>query len=184
MDPISMLITGGLTAASMFMSISGSQEAAKAAKQQAALSSQNAGLEMQVDEQRRQMMEISAKRQMTEQLRNIQRARSMSLSTETSQGAQFGSVVGGAQGAISGQGNFNLAGINQSLAIGRNIFGLNESIDRNKIQIAALGGQVAEGQGEMAFGQALGSAIPALSNLGTAGVNAGIGAFKSLAAGF
>lgn len=171
MDPVSMLITGGLTAASLFSSILGGNKAAEASQRQAGLSAANANLEMQVDQQRQQMMEINAKRQQTQDLRNIQRARSMAISSEVAQGAQFGSVVGGAQGGISGQGNTNLMGVQQSLAIGRNIFGLNQQIDTNKIGIAQAGGDIATGQGEMAFGQALGSSITPLSNLGIAGVN-------------
>jgi hypothetical protein len=172
------MITGGLTAASMVMSYLGGSKASEAAKQQSQLSAANAGLEMQVDQQRQAMMEINAKRQMTEVTRNMQRARAMSLASETSQGAQFGSISGGAQGAVSGQGNFNLAGIDAGLTIGRNIFGLNQQIDQNKIGMAQLGGDIATGQGMMAFGGALGNSITPLSNLGIAGANGAMKGFN------
>lgn len=171
MDPISMLITGGLTAASMTMSILGGNKAAEAQQQQAALSSRNAQYEMQIDQQRRQMMELDAQRKQMEVVRNAQRARSMALSSQTNQGAQFGSVRGGSLGQISGQTGINTLAISQDLGIGENIFGLNQQIDQNKIQMAALGGQVASGQGEMMFGSALGSATSSLSNMGIAGAN-------------
>lgn len=178
-----MLVTGGLTAASMFMQWQGGQKAAQASQQQAQLSAQNAGFEMQIDQQRRQAMELDAQRKSMDVIRNAQRARATALSNAAGSGSQFGSGLQGGYGQISGQSGFNLLGINQNRMIGENIFGLNQQIDQNKMQIASLGGTLASAEGEMGFGKSLGGAIGPLSNLGIAGVNAGISSGKSIFGG-
>jgi len=171
MDPISLLISGGMTVASLGMSLFGSNKAAQASQQQAALSGQNAQYEMQVDQQRQQAMELDAKRKQTEVTRNMMRARSLALNTATNQGAQQGSALGGAYGQISGSTGRNTLGIGQDLSIGENIFGLNQKIDQNKVQMASLGGDIASGEGMMSFGRALGQSTGPLSNMGIAGFN-------------
>lgn len=178
-----MLITGGLTAASMAMQLFGGQKAASASKQQAQLSSQNAQYEMQIDQQRRQAMELDAQRKSIDVVRNAQRARSIALTDAASSGSQFGSGLQGGYGQIAGQSGFNLLGINQNRQIGESIFGYNQQIDLNKIRMASLGSQIASGEGEMSLGKSLGSSIGPLSNLGIAGANAGGKVGSSLLSG-
>jgi hypothetical protein len=143
MDPLTL----GMTLAGLGTSIFGTISGMGAANQSSALAQQNAGLEMQVNSQRKQAMEVDARRRQLDVVRNNQRARSMAQTTATSEGAQFGSGLQGAYGQISGQAGFNLQGINQNLAIGRNIFGLDTQISQNKIQMAGLEGQQATDQG-------------------------------------
>src|SRR5690349_12770116 len=83
------------------------------------------GLEQQTEAQRFAAMELDARRQSLEAIRQGQRARALGLTAATQQGAGFGSGLQGGYGQISGQTNQNLLGVGQNLEIGRNIFGIN-----------------------------------------------------------
>lgn len=104
------------------------------------------GLEAQAEAQRKQMMELNARRSALQVVRNQQRARSMAVSTSTQQGAQFGSGVQGAYGQISGQSGVGLLGINQQLQAGENLFGINSQIMQQRQQYAQFGSQAYTGQ--------------------------------------
>ena len=129
------IVGAGLTAV-------GGIGAAKSAKRQAQIQQQMIQTEMQIEAQRRQAMEIDAARKRLEAIRAGQFARSMALTTATSQGAGGGSGLQGAFGGVSGQTGFNLLGIFQNLEIGRNIFDLNQQLSQQKI---ALAGEQAKG---------------------------------------
>src|SRR5580765_2900382 len=77
----------------------GAFEQYSAAKKQADISRQEIGVEQQQEAVRRQAMGLQFQRQSMQNLRQTQLARSMALSTATSQGAQFGS---GLQGGLAG----------------------------------------------------------------------------------
>jgi len=158
MDPI----TGGLAAVGLISSIFGGIEKYDAAKQTAAAQSQIAGLETQQDAVRRQAMEVGARRQQMEVLRNQQRARSLALNNATSQGAQFGSGLQGGYGQIEGQSGVNLLGISQNLQAGEQMFGLNAQINTQKMNIAGASSTAAMGAGFSSLGSGI------LGNLGIA----------------
>lgn len=111
-----------------------------------------AALERQAEEQRHKAMVLQARRQSTEIMRNQQRANAMALNAATNQGAQLGTGLQGGYGQISGQTATNLAGVNQNLEIGNNMFEINKQISNSKMQIAQLGGEAAMWQGVSSLG--------------------------------
>lgn len=127
------------------------------AQNQANASMEIANLDKQVNAQRQQQMVLTANRQQLQVIRNSQLARSMALTSASGQGAQFGSGLAGGYGQISGDTNTNLLGIHQNLAIGQNIFGLDNKIDDQKILLAQYGADMAKLQGKAAAGAGLAS---------------------------
>jgi hypothetical protein len=95
----------------------------------------------------RQAMETDARRSNLEQIRNEQRARSISLATGVAQGGSGyvsgSSARGGAYGGISGQGGTNLLANQQSLLTGENVFAANANISQSNIQMNNLQTQYA-----------------------------------------
>lgn len=102
------------------------------------INNQITAFETQVEGQRKQAMELDARRKQLEVIRNQQRYRAVALTNATAQGARQGSGLQGGYGQISGQSGFNLLGIQQNLQIGQNIFGLNSQITGQKQQYADL----------------------------------------------
>jgi hypothetical protein len=162
MDPVTI----GLTVAGFATSILGTMSASSDAKQISGYEQQNAGLEMQVNAQRKNAMEIDARRRQLDTVRNAQRSRHAAVATVQGQtGSTQGTGLQGAQAQLSGQGNFNLQGINQNLEIGRNIFGLDTSISQNKIAIAGLQGSQGTAQGIAAIGGDISRSATSLGNI-------------------
>lgn len=128
-----------------------------------------AELEAKIEAQRKQAMELDARRRSIEVVRNQQRASALGLTAATAQGAQSAGVAGsgyyGGQAQVLGQSNFNLLGISQNLEIGRNIFDLNAKISKEKMNIADSQTLTALGQGLMGFGGALTGNLDKLGNL-------------------
>lgn len=127
----------------------------KGAEAQNAAQKEITKLEFQSEAQRFQAMELDAKRRQMEVIRNQQRARSLGLTAATSQGASKGSGLQGAFGQISGASGVNLSGIQQNLAIGRNIFEINRGISDQRLAYAAGGDIINQGQGVIAQGAAM-----------------------------
>lgn len=96
------------------------------------------GLEQGNEAQRRQAMEIDARRNQLEIIRNQQRGRALALTAATAQGASRGSGLQGGYGQISGQTGVNLLGIQQNLQVGRNIFDNNAAISAQRLGMADL----------------------------------------------
>jgi len=115
---------------------------------------------------RQQAMELQAKRQSMELLRQQQRARATSLATTTAQGAAQGSGLPGAYGQTSGAVGNNLLGIQQSVGFSNTMFGINSSISQDRIAYAGAQGNFAAGQGLSSLGGALLSSASALGNIG------------------
>lgn len=134
------------------MSLFGSDKAVGVAKQEAGVSSEIAGLEGQVNAQRQQQMVLQSNRQQLQTIRQSQIARSMALTSATNQGAQFGTGLQGGLGQIQGDTDTNLLNNNQNLQIGQNIFGIDSQISQKRMQLAALGGNMASAQGYSALG--------------------------------
>lgn len=115
-----------------------------ASQQSIAASNQSYGInqniitsEQGVEQQKQNAMELDARRQQMEIIRNQQRGRALSLATGVAQGGGGfvggSSARGGAYGQISGQTGVNLLGVQQQLEVGRNIFGLNTNISNQRI---------------------------------------------------
>jgi hypothetical protein len=161
MDPVSLALGIGGLAASAF----GGFSAAGVSSQIAQVSSNEVNTEQQINNQKQQAMEISSRRQQTENLRNTQRARSQATEAATSDGAQFGSGLQGGLAGVTDQGLFNAQGINQATQSATNIFGMDATISGDKMQIANLQGQQATDQGIASLGGALTSASGTIGKL-------------------
>jgi hypothetical protein len=124
-----------------------------------------AALEMQADAQRRQAMEISARRNMLQTVRNAQQAQAQALANATSQGAQFGSGVAGGKGTVAGEAGQQMLGVSQNLQIGENMFDINNQINIQKMNEADAESKIAQGQGMSSMFGAIGKAIPDVMKL-------------------
>ncbi len=96
------------------------------------------GQQKNIEATKRQAMEVDARRQQLEIIRNQQRGRALGLTAATSQGASKGSGLQGGYGQISGQSGTNLLGVQQNLQSGRNIFDSNANITDLNSQMADL----------------------------------------------
>src|ERR1700692_2085997 len=129
-------MTAGFGALGAGLDIAGSMETSGAESSIANSSKTIAGLDQQVNQQRQLQMNLSAQRQQTQNLRNVQRAKSAGLVASTSSGASTGGQGGaissgfaGGQAQAGAQGGFNALGISQNQQIGNTIFGLDYGID-------------------------------------------------------
>lgn len=168
MDPLTL----GIGAVGLGMSIFGGVSASQHAEEAARVSGQIAGLEKDVNEQRRTAMELSSRRQQMEVFRNNQRQRAMASNAAVNQGAQFGSGLQGGLAQVQDQSMFNSLGISQNLEIGRNIFGLNDQISGYKAQLSSIQGSMATDQGLASLG---GSITKGAGMLGQMGQGIGFG---------
>ena len=134
-------------------------EGSNIAKKEAQLQQEEIGTELQESAVKFQAMRMSGQRQMLQNIRNAQMARSMALSTAQGQGAQFSSGLAGAYGGISGQAGVNTESISQNLQIGTQLFGLNTQLSGEKEQMAGL-------QSEAATNSAIGGLFNNLGNIG------------------
>lgn len=158
---------GGVGAAiGLGASIFGVSKQYNAVKQEAATQQDQIKLEQQVEDQKRQAMELTAKRSSMQDFRQAQVARSMATQNATNQGAQFGSGLQGGLAQVSGQSNTNQLGIMQNLMIGRNMYNLESQISQDKIKMSQEKSQEAEGGAISSIGGALGKSIGPLGNLG------------------
>lgn len=153
--------------AGLGLSIFGGIQKSQAADATYAAQSQITRLEQQQDAVRRKAMEVSARRQQIEALRNQQRAQSLALNNATSQGAQFGSGLQGGYGQIAGQTNWNLSGIGQNLASGGQMFDLNSQIGDQKLAMARAGSMSATATGMSSLGGSLLGSVQSLGKLTT-----------------
>jgi len=170
MDPISLAIG----AVGLGMSLFGGLSGASNAKEQAKVSADEAQQEQGINDQKQQAMEIDARRKSLETIRHSQQAQAMALASATSQGAQFGSGLQGGLAEVQSESNFNLAGINSSLQIGRNINQYNKNISADKMQMSSLGGQAATDQAITSIGGSLMKIGPTIGSL-TKGMNLSTG---------
>ena len=126
------LVGGGLMVAGIFGS---SNTAKKQAAEQKAINAD----QIKIEGQKRQAMELDARRRELEVFRNVQRAQSIALTNATLQGGQFGSGLLGGQAQASQAGRQDLTSIGQNLTIGRTISDLNNDISQHKMTLADLG---------------------------------------------
>lgn len=182
MDPLTI----GISAVGLGLQAYGSFSAAGKAKEAYNIQSQISGLEGQVNNQRRDAMELSARRQSMEIFRNNQRARSMATNNATNQGANYGNSSGLAGGLaqVDAQSTFNLQGINQNLEIGRNIFGLDDQISKKKLALSSVQSQMMTDQAIGQLGGSITKSAGALSSVGQFGYGQLGGGFNLSGVGF
>ena len=171
------------------MSLFGGISASENASQAAEIQGQIAGLQGQVNTQKYNASTLMARRQTLEQMRTAQRTGAQATAAATGQNAQFGSGLAGGLGQIQDQSKFNLLGINQNQEIQKNVYGLNQSITADQMQLSALGSSSATDQGLMSLGSGLmsiGGPISRLSQgVGSAPAAASSGrTFDNLGSGF
>ncbi len=152
------LIGLGLTAAGTIMSVSAASKSAHANADIARQEQANEAL-------RQRAMELDARRKQMEVIRNQQRNNAIALAGATNQGASLGSGLQGGYGQISGESNTNAMGIQQNLEIGRGIFGNNQQISQDRINLAGFGSEAATGVGFSSFGSSLMSSFAPAKNL-------------------
>lgn len=107
---------------------------------------------------RMRAMELDAKRNTLQVVRNAQQSRALSIAAATAQGAGFAGGQGASSGLsgglaqVAGDSQFNLQGINQNLQLGRENFGYNADISQARLGIADASTLMARGQGQVAMG--------------------------------
>lgn len=117
-----------------------SQQSIAAANQSYGINNSTIQAQQQIEAQKAQAMELDARRQQLETIRNQQRNRALALATGVASGGSVtnNSALQGAYGQASGQTGVNLLGIQQNLQIGRDIYGLNQNISNNQIAMNDL----------------------------------------------
>ena len=158
-------ITSILVATGLGLAAGGSYLSYQAAQDAASANSGIARQEMLAEKERMRAMELDARRRQLETIRNAQKSRALSLTAATSQNAQFGSGLSGGYGQIAGDSGTNLLGITQNLAIGRNLFDINQLISMYKMQVAQAGGTTALGSGLTSLGGSFMTAGSTFGNL-------------------
>lgn len=150
MDPFTLMMGAGLimSATGTGFSLFGSSQANEA-------NQQIAQLQMQQNAVRKTAMEVSARRQQTENLRNTQLQRSMAINSATNQGAQFGTGLQGGLAQVQNTGMWNAVGIGQSLDAGRQMFALDDQINTQKQNLSSAQTTMATGQGISSMGSSL-----------------------------
>lgn len=176
MDPLTL----GIGAIGLGLKLFGGMGASSAQSQANAYQQQAFQGEIQVNQQRQQAMEISARRNQLENIRNTQRARSQGLNAAVTDGAQFGSGLPGAQGAATDRGTFNALGITQNLQIGRSIFGLDNQITQAKANASNSMSTASTDQGWASMGGSILSSTGTIGNLtkSAGGIASGIGGWS------
>lgn len=162
MDPLTL----GIGAIGLGMQIFGGIGASEQAEKANQVQQQIAGVEKQVNGQRRDAMELSARRQQMEVFRNNQRQRAMATNAAVNQGAQFGSGLQGGLAQVQDQSMYNSLGISQNLEIGRNIFGFNDQITDYKSQLSSIQTQMGQDQGIASFGGSISKSAGMLGQMG------------------
>jgi hypothetical protein len=127
-----------------------------AAKEEANISNEMAGVQLQENATRRASMEMEAQRSSMQQLRQAQQARSYALAGSTKEGSQFGSGLQGAYGSIEGQSNTNLSGISYNLQQGERMFQLSDQMAGLQAAMAQAQGKASSAAGLSAIGGGLG----------------------------
>lgn len=156
MDPVSL----GLAAVGLGMQIYGGFSQSSAAREAAGVNKDVAAQEQNINNAKMQQMEIEGRRMQTENIRNAQRSRAMAVQSATTQGAQFGTGLAGGLAQVQDKMGWNMLGIDQALATGRQINTYNQQISQDKMKLADIGAQSATGAGFTSLGGALIKAGP------------------------
>lgn len=176
MEPFSTLM---MTAVGIGLQAYGAISGYSAAEQYTQASVKKIGLERDVEGQKRQAMELDARRKSLQTMRQAQQARSAGLAAATNQGAGGDLLQGGNSGYAGGQAQVrgdettNLLGINQNLTIGRNIFDLNSKISDQSVAQAYAQQSMQQSQGFSQLGTSLVGSAGAFGRLTSGGVGGG-----------
>jgi len=154
-------IGAAIGAVGLGLNIFGGAEQSGVAKQAAQVSAQIAGLENQENDVRHQAMLMSARRNDIETLRTAQRARALGIQAGATQtGSLTGSGVTAGIQNTEAQGAWGLQGTANQVSFGNQIYGIDQQIGANRVQLAQLGGKMSSAQGLSSLGGALMQAGP------------------------
>lgn len=157
--PVPLLIGAvALSAVGTVMNVAASQKAASANAQIAAGQQQANNISLQA-------LQVDAQRRQLETIRRAQVARAQSTAVATSQNAQLGSGLQGAQAQISGESNYNVLGINQNLDFGKEMGAVNQQISQARISLAGAEGMSGWGTGFSSLGNSLFNSYGAATRL-------------------
>jgi hypothetical protein len=162
MDPLTI----GLQAVGIGMQIFGAMGASSNAHKAADINKGIAGDEMQINAQKQIQMEMSARRQQMEIMRQAQQKGAQATAAATNQGAQFGSGLQGGLAQVQDQAGFNSQGVTGNLAIGENIFGINNDISNKKMQLSDVQSSQATDQAWASLGGSIVSNAGTIGNIG------------------
>lgn len=162
MDPLTL----GIGAIGLGMQLFGKFGASEDAEKLAELEKKQAGVEMNINKQKKQQMELNSRRSLLEIYRNTQRLRAQAVQAGVNQGASSGSGLQGGLGQITNQGFYNALGVNQNLEIGRNIFGLNDQMSEIKMQMSDVKTSLSENQGWASLGGSILGSAGTIGNVG------------------
>jgi hypothetical protein len=161
MDPFTI----GMVAVGVGSMLGGLFGSSSTAKKQAAEQKAIAADQMKIEAQKRQAMELDARRRELETFRNVQRTRSIALTNAVNQGAGAGSGLQGGLAQASQAGREDLTGIGQNLLIGRQISDLNNDISGHKMTLADLGADQSFYSGLSSFGSSMLGAVGPVGKL-------------------
>lgn len=162
MDPISLALGAVGLGMQIFGGAKQSQDAAKAAQ----ISKDEAMQEQGINNVKQQQMDVEARRMQIENVRNSQRARAMATNAAVQQGASLGSGLQGGLSQISANQAFNGVGTNQAVSFGKQIFGYNNAISADKMQMADVSADSAKWAGVSSLGGAMMKAGPTVGAFG------------------
>jgi len=120
------------------LNVLGSQQSIAASQGSLEIGRRTVAAQQAIEAQKMNAMELDARRNQLEIIRNQQRSRAIGLATATASGSNKGSGLQGAYGQFSGQTGVNLLGVQQNLEIGRNIFDHNYNISQNNLAMGDL----------------------------------------------
>jgi hypothetical protein len=153
-------LVGGLA-----LSAIGASTSASAASESARISRDIAGRQQDQERIRERSAELDARRRRRDLIRQGIIAKSQALAVTTSQGAQGGSGLQGAYGQIQSQTNWGLAGVDQNLALAKEMFASNREIYGLRQQDASTQSTAAMGAGLSSFGAKLAGSAGSLGNI-------------------
>lgn len=126
---------------------------------------QEAALDEQSNNLKRQQMELTSNRQSMENLRKTQQSLAVSQAAAVNQGAQFGSGAAGGKAQIKSSGATNELGFSQNLQFGEAQFNIDNQIDQQKIRQAQLESNANSAGGIAGIGGDIMKAAPMLAQL-------------------
>lgn len=165
-----LLAQGLLTFGGIGLSLYGTQQQVKLAKEKAGEEQAIAMDEQRAEAVRYTAMVYDARRRQLETIRNAQRARAMAVSAAVNQGVgvgstDYGSGLPGGEGQIAADAATSQKNISVNQQFGQQMFAVNSDIAGHKWKEAQISGDMAEAQGWSSLGGSLVSAAPAFGRI-------------------
>lgn len=166
MDPISMILSGGMAAAGIGMELFGGSKAQTAASQINQYQQQILGNEQQANDIRQQVVANQARRRTIQNVRNVQMAAAQSRAFSVAGNSQFGSGAKAGQQMAASGGAFNQESIGQDLMSANQMFAVDRNINNLKAQIGNAQTNMYNDQAMMNLGGSMIGGAKAFGQLG------------------